>query len=44
MKIVEHVHKYAAKHAIAEQEALLRGLEENSKEFVEAGAEVCGKA
>ncbi len=40
MKITEDVRKYAAEQAISEEEALKRGMEEKSKEFVEAGAEV----
>ncbi|MES2705831.1 MAG: phosphomethylpyrimidine synthase ThiC [Verrucomicrobiota bacterium] len=40
MKITEDVRKYAAEQAISEEEALAKGLEEKSKEFVESGAEV----
>jgi phosphomethylpyrimidine synthase len=40
MKITEDVRKYAAEQAISEEEALQRGMEEKSKEFVEKGAEV----
>ena len=40
MKITEDVRKYAAEQAISEEDALKRGMEEKSKEFVEAGAEV----
>jgi phosphomethylpyrimidine synthase len=40
MKITEDVRKYAAEQGIAEEEALKRGMEEKSKEFVEKGAEV----
>lgn len=40
MKITEDVRKYAAEQAISEEEALQRGMEEKSKEFVETGAEV----
>ncbi|MCP5557094.1 MAG: phosphomethylpyrimidine synthase ThiC [Verrucomicrobiaceae bacterium] len=40
MKITEDVRKYAAEQAISEEEALQRGMEDKSKEFVEAGAEV----
>ena len=36
--------KYAAKLGIAEEEALKKGMEEKSKEFVEKGAEVYAKA
>jgi len=44
MKITEDVRKYAADLGIAEEEALQKGLEEKSKEFVESGAEVYAKA
>jgi len=44
MKITEDVRKYAAEQGIAEEEALKKGLEEKSKEFVEKGAEVYAKA
>ena len=44
MKITEDVRKYAAEQGVAEEEALRRGLEEKSKEFVEQGAEVYTKA
>jgi phosphomethylpyrimidine synthase len=44
MKITEDVRKYAAELGIAEEEALKRGMEEKSKEFVEKGAEVYAKA
>jgi phosphomethylpyrimidine synthase len=44
MKITEDVRKYAAEQAISEEEALKRGMEEKSAEFVEAGAEVYQKA
>ena len=40
MKITEDVRKYAAEQAISEEEALKRGMDEKSKEFVESGAEV----
>ena len=38
MKITEDVRKYAAEQGIAEEEALKKGMEEKSKEFVEKGA------
>jgi phosphomethylpyrimidine synthase len=38
MKITEDVRKYAAEQGIAEEEALKKGMEEKSKEFVEHGA------
>jgi phosphomethylpyrimidine synthase len=40
MKITEDVRKYAAEQGIAEEEALKKGMEEKSREFVEKGAEV----
>jgi phosphomethylpyrimidine synthase len=43
MKFTEDVRKYAAEQGIAEDEALERGMEEKSKEFVEKGAEVYAK-
>jgi len=44
MKITEDVRKFAAEQGIAEEEALKKGMEEKSKEFVEKGAEVYTKA
>jgi phosphomethylpyrimidine synthase len=44
MKITEDVRKYAAELGIAEEEALKRGMEAKSKEFVEKGAEFYAKA
>ena len=44
MKTAEDVRKYAAEQGIAEEEALKQGMEAKSKEFVENGAEVYGKA
>ncbi len=44
MKITEDVRRYAAEHGLSEEEALRRGMEEKSKEFVEKGAEVYAKA
>ncbi len=43
MKLTEDVRKYAAEQGITEEEALKRGMEEKSKEFVEKGAEVYAK-
>ena len=43
MKITEDVRKYAAEQGLAEEEALLKGMEAKSKEFVEKGAEVYSK-
>jgi phosphomethylpyrimidine synthase len=44
MKITEDVRKYAAEQAISEEEALKKGMEEKSREFVEKGAQVYAKA
>lgn len=44
MNSTESVRKYAAEQGIAEEEALKRGMEEKSKEFVEKGAEVYARA
>ena len=44
MKITEDVRKYAPEQAISEEEALAKGMEEKSKEFVEKGTEVYAKA
>jgi phosphomethylpyrimidine synthase len=43
MKITEDVRKYAAEQGVSEEEALKKGMEEKSKEFVEKGAEVYAK-
>jgi phosphomethylpyrimidine synthase len=40
MKITEDVRKYAAEQGLPEEEALRRGLEEKSREFVEGGGEI----
>jgi phosphomethylpyrimidine synthase len=40
MKITEDVRKYAAEQGLSEEEALQRGMEEKSKEFVDKGGEV----
>ena len=44
MKISEDVRQYAAEQAISEEEAIQKGMEEKSREFVEAGAEVYQQA
>lgn len=44
MTITKDVRKYAAKMAIPKVEAILRGIAEKSKEFVESVAEVYQKA
>ena len=43
MKITEDVRKYAAEHGLTSEEAIERGLEEKSREFVEHGADVYAK-
>jgi phosphomethylpyrimidine synthase len=43
MKITEDVRKYAAEQGVSEAEALRRGMDAKSKEFVEKGAEVYAK-
>jgi phosphomethylpyrimidine synthase len=40
MKINDDIRQYAAEQGIAEEEAIAKGMEEKSKEFVEKGAEV----
>lgn len=44
VNITEDVRKYATEQAISEEEALKRGMQEKSKEFVEKGVEVYAKA
>jgi phosphomethylpyrimidine synthase len=44
MKITEDVRRYAADQGVSKEEALKRGMEAKSKEFVEKGAEVYAKA
>jgi phosphomethylpyrimidine synthase len=44
MKITEDVRKYAEEQKVSEQEALAKGMEEKSREFVEKGAELYSKA
>jgi uncharacterized protein YllA (UPF0747 family) len=44
VNITEDVRKYAAEQKISEEEALNKGMEEKSREFVEKGAEVYAKA
>jgi phosphomethylpyrimidine synthase len=43
MKITEDVRKYAAEHGLTSAEAIERGLEEKSREFVEQGSDVYAK-
>ena len=40
MKITEDVRKYAAEQGVSEQEALRKGMDEKSREFVKKGAEL----
>jgi phosphomethylpyrimidine synthase len=44
MKITEDVRKYAAEQKVSEQEALQKGMQEKSREFVEKGSELYSKA
>ena len=44
MKISQDVRDFAAKEGIAEAEALVKGMEVKSVEFVKQGAEVYHKA
>ena len=44
MKITEDVRKYAEEQKVSEQEALAKGMEEKSREFVERGSEIYAKA
>jgi phosphomethylpyrimidine synthase len=44
MKITEDVRKFAAEQGLQEQDALKKGMEAKSREFVEQGAEVYSKA
>ena len=44
MKITDEVRQYAAEQGIAEDEAVKKGLDAKSKEFVAKGAEVYAKA
>jgi hypothetical protein len=44
MRITEDIRKHAAEQGIAEVEALTKGMEEKSQEFLEKGAEVYAKA
>jgi phosphomethylpyrimidine synthase len=40
MKITEDVRKYAAEQGVKQEQALEKGMEEKSKEFVRKGAKV----
>jgi phosphomethylpyrimidine synthase len=44
MRITEDVRKYAAEQGMNEEEALKRGMEAKSKEFVEQRSELYAKA
>jgi phosphomethylpyrimidine synthase len=44
MKITEEVRRYAAEHGLAEEEALKKGMEEKSRQFVEKGNEIYAQA
>ena len=43
-RMTRRASRAASQHALSEKEAIQRGMEEKSKEFVEAGAEVCTTA
>ncbi len=43
MKITEDVRKFAAEQGVSEEEALKKGLEAKSQEFVDKGAELYSK-
>ena len=40
MKITQDVREYAEQHGLLNEEVLIKGMEEKSKEFVEKGSEV----
>ena len=44
MKTTEDVRKYAAEQGMSDEQALHSGMEQKSREFNEAGAEVYGRA
>ena len=44
MKITQDVREYAATHGVSAEEALEKGMEEKSVEFVQQGAEIYSKA
>jgi phosphomethylpyrimidine synthase len=44
MKITEDVRKYAAEQGVAEEDALKKGMDEKSREFVKKGAEIYTKS
>jgi phosphomethylpyrimidine synthase len=44
MKITQDVRDYAAKQGLADEQALVRGMQEKAQEFVEQGGEIYSKA
>ena len=44
MKITEDVRRYAAEQELSDEQALQTGMEQKSREFSEAGAEIYSKA
>jgi phage terminase Nu1 subunit (DNA packaging protein) len=44
VNITEDVRKYAAQHKLTDEQALQTGMEEKSREFNGAGAEIYSKA
>jgi phosphomethylpyrimidine synthase len=44
MKITQDVRDYAREHGMSEDEALDKGMQEKSVEFVEGGSEIYKKA
>ena len=44
MKITEDVRKYAAEQELSDEQALQSGMEQKSREFNNAGAEIYSKA
>ena len=44
MRITEDVRKYAAEHQLTEGQAMRAGMEQKTREFTEAGAEIYSKA
>jgi phosphomethylpyrimidine synthase len=44
MKITQDVREYAASQGVSEEEALRKGMQEKSTEFVQRGAELYSKA
>ena len=44
MRITQDVRDYAREHHLSDAEALERGMEEKSEEFVKTGAEIYHKA